>query len=91
MEANLDHKVSLDPEGTLEFPVGRHKVMTVAGGRMVSQGVREPKASLERCWEPHLELQEPTVFLEPLETRANLGLQEDLDHLVSVDVLVFPD
>lgn len=89
LEANLDHKVSLDPEGTLESQVPLDRRMMAAGGRMVFQDVLEPKASLGRCWEPHLELQDGTGDLESLETRANLGHREDLDRLVSMLVLVF--
>lgn len=89
LEANLDHKVSLDPEGTLESQVPLDRCMMAAGGRMVFQGVLEPKASLGRCWEPHLELQDGTGDLDSLETRAKLGHREDLDRLVTMLVLVF--
>lgn len=91
LEASLDHKVSLDQEETLEFQVFQDKVLTESGERMVLQGVLEPKARLERYWEPHLELQDRTVFQESLETRASPGHQEGLDHLVLTGVLVFLD
>lgn len=91
LEVNLDHKVSLDPEGMLELQVSQDRASMAAGGKTVFPGVLEAKASLGRCWEPHLELQDVMVYLESLETRVYLGQQEDLDHLVSMLVLVFPD
>lgn len=91
LEANLDHKVSLDPEGTLDFRVLRDRVSMEPGGRMVFQGVLEPRASLVRCWVRHLDLQDRTVYQESLETRASPGHQADLEHLVVMDVPVFLD
>lgn len=88
MEANLDHKVSLDPEEILEFPVSQDRALMEAEGRTVFPGVLEPKASLERSWEPHLALQQEMAYLEFLETRASLGPQADLDHLVLMDAQV---
>lgn len=89
LEANLDHKVSLDPEGTLDFQVLQDRVLTEAGQRMVFQGVLEPRASLERYWEPHPADQDRTAYQESLETRASPGRQEDLDYLVVTDVSAF--
>lgn len=88
-EASLDLKVSLDPEGTLEFQVSQGRVLMGPGVRMVSQGVLEPKASLGRCLELAVEFLERTVCQECLETRASLGHLEDLEDLVLMDVLVF--
>lgn len=89
LEVNLDHKVSLDPEGTLEVQVSQDRASTVAGGKTAFQGVPEPKGSLGKCWEPRPELPDRTAYLESLETRVYLGHREDLDHLVSMLVLVF--
>lgn len=91
LEANQDHKVSRDPEGTLEFQVFQDKVLMEAEGRMVFQGVLEPRASLERYWEPHLELQGRTVCQESLAIRASRGHQGDPDCPVVPDVMVFLD
>lgn len=91
LEANLDHKVSLGPEGTLELQVFQDRVLMEAEARMEFQGVLEPRASLERSWEPHLVPQDRTVYQESLETRANPGRQEALDYLVVTDVSVFLD
>lgn len=77
-------QVSLDPEGTPELQVLQDRFMTEAGGRMAFQGVLEPRASPERYWEPHLEVQDRTVYQESPETRASPGHLEDLDHLVGL-------
>lgn len=90
-EANLDHKVSLDPEEILELQVFQDNFLMEAGERMVLQGVLEPRASLEMYWELHLAPQDGMVYQEPLETRASLGRQEPLDYLVVMDVVVFLD
>lgn len=90
-EAYPDHKVSLDPEGILDFQVNEHRNLMEPGGRMVLRGVLEPRASPEMYWEPHPAAQDGTVYQESLETRASPGRQEDLDHLVVMDVSVFLD
>lgn len=77
-------QVSLDPEETLDFEVFQDRALTESGGRMVFQGVLEPRASLERYWEPHLEDQDRTVYQGHRETRASPGHQEDLDYLVGL-------
>lgn len=91
LEANLVHKVSLDPEGMLVFQVVLDRVLMVPEGKMVLRGVLEPRASLETYWEPVLELQERTAYQESQGTRASLGHREDLDHLVAADVTAFLD
>lgn len=90
-EVYLDHKVSPDPEETLEVQVSRDTATTEAGGRTVSRGVLEPKASPARSWEPHLVRQERTVYRDFLETKASLGHLEYLDHLVVMHALEFLD
>lgn len=77
-------QVSLDPEGTLELQVLRDRVLMEAGVRTVFQGVLEPRASLERYWEPHLEVQDRTVYQESTETRASPGHLDHLDYLVGL-------
>lgn len=91
LEANLAHKVSPDPEGTLEFQEFQDSFLTEAGGRMVFLGVLEARASLERCWEPHLVPQDRTVYQEVREIRASPERQEHLDYLAVMDVSVFLD
>lgn len=48
LEAGLDHKVFLDQEENLDFQVHLDRVLMAPGGKMVSPGVLEPKANLER-------------------------------------------
>lgn len=77
-------QVSLDPEGILVFQVVLDRVLMVAEGKMVPQGVLEPRDSLERSLEPVLDLQEETAYQESLGTRARPVHREDLDHLVGL-------
>lgn len=91
LEDSQDHKVSPDPEENPESQVSQDRAWTEAGGRMVFLGGPEQRACLERCWEPRLGPPGQTVSQELLETRASLGHQEDQDHLVLTDVLVFLD
>lgn len=90
MEANLDHKVSQDPEVTPVSQESRGPVLMVPVVRTVCLGFRERKASPGRCWGPLLELLGLTATLGPPETKASLGRPEDLEHLVSMGALVFP-
>lgn len=90
-EANLDHKVSPDPEGILVFPGLQDRLLMEAGGRVVSPGVLEQRACPERSWEPHLVPQDRTVYQESQETRVSRGRQEDLDYQVATDASAFPD
>lgn len=87
-EACVDLKVSLDPEGTLVFQVSQGRVLTGPGVRTVSQAVLEPRASLERCLELHLDFLDRTVYQEFLETRASREHLEDPESLDLMDVLV---
>lgn len=52
------------------------------GVRTVSQAVLEPRASLERCLELHLDFLDRTVYQEFLETRASREHLEDSESLV---------
>lgn len=86
-EANQDSKVSQDPEETpvsQEYPAPASMELV---GRTECLVYPELRASPERCWGPLLDLPEATAFLGPPETRASLGLPEDLEPLVWMDVL----
>lgn len=91
LEASLDHKVFLGPEGMLVLQVSQDRATMEAGGRMVSLDGQDQKASLEKCWELHQGVQDRMVFQGSLETRASQGHQEALDHLVLMVVLAFLD
>lgn len=91
LEANLAHKVSLDPEGIPVFQVVLDQVLMVLEGKMVLRGALEARASLETYWEPVLEARERTAYQESQGTRASPGHREDLDHLVAADVTAFLD
>lgn len=86
-EANQDPKVSQDPEVTpvsQEFPA---PVLMEVVGRTECLVSLELRASPERCWGPLLDLPGVTASLGAPETRACLGLPEDLEPLVWMDVL----
>lgn len=86
-EANQDPKVSPDQE---EIPVSQAvhpPVIMEIVGRTECLASPELRASLERCWGPRLDLLGSTASLGLQETRASLGLLEDLVHPVQMGVL----
>lgn len=86
LEANLDHKVFLDPEEILDFQVPQGSPLMGPGGRMEFLGGLEPKVSPEMFLEPHQEVQDETVCQGSLGTRASPGPLEDLDYQALMDV-----
>lgn len=90
MEDNQDHKASRDPEETPVSQALRHLLTTVLGERTVCPVSLEQRVSPERCWVPRLVPLGPTASPELPETKASLGLPEDLAHPVGMGALVCP-
>lgn len=88
-EANQAPKVSPDQEENLVSQAVQAPVSMEVVGRTACQASPELRASLERCWGPRLDLLGPTASLGLQETRASLGLLEDLVHPVRMGVLEF--
>lgn len=89
-EDNQDHKASRDPEETPVSQALRHLLTTVLGERTVCPVFLEERVSPERCWGPRLVPPGRTASPELPETKASLGLPEDLAHLVWMDAQVCP-
>lgn len=87
-EDNQDPKVSQDPEETPVSQAGRALVLMEVGVKTECLASPELRASPERCWGPRLAPPASTASPGLPETRASLGLPEDLVHLVRMGVLV---
>ncbi|MEQ2202551.1 hypothetical protein XENOCAPTIV_006112 [Xenoophorus captivus] len=88
LEANQDHKVFLVPEGIPEFQGLPEQVLMGRGVEMAFQEFLDPKANLEKFWEPHLEVKDKMALLGYLETRASQAVQEHPDYPVFLDFQV---
>lgn len=89
-EDNQDHKDSRAPE---EIPVSQalpQLVTTVLAERTECPVSLDQRVCPERCWGPRLGPPGPTASPELPETRASLGLPEDLAHPVWMGVLECP-